>query len=232
MAKADLMQKGAMPFARQMMMFKENIGTYAVILGLSPEQVATQAVDADYYNQVVANHNLVQVHAQGWTALKKSLRRGKKSDVLESLPGLNLDYSAAPVPAGVEQRFRVLVRQIKLSPHYDLTMGVRLGIEATDRPAPDYSALQPKITAVVNGDRVMLGWDWQGFRAFLDQCEFQVDRNDGRGFGPLTHSTVPGSVDKTPFPAVQTVWRYRAIYHANNVQVGQWSQIVSVTVPQ
>jgi len=42
-----------------------------------------------------------------------------------------------------------------------------------------------------------LGWDWQGFRAFLDQCEFQVDRNDGRGFGPLTHSTVPGSVDNS-----------------------------------
>lgn len=57
------MQKGAMPFARQMMMFKENIGTYAAILGLTPEQVAAQAADAAYYNQVVMNHSLVQVHA-------------------------------------------------------------------------------------------------------------------------------------------------------------------------
>ena len=231
MAKTDLMGRRDMQFAEQMLMFKNNIGKYAAILGLTPAQVAAQAADADYYNYVVLNHGTVLNHAKGWTALKKSLRRSNGSTEVTEMPDLVLP---APVPAvapGVEQRFRALVRRIKLNVNYTLTIGAMLGIEAMSRSAPDYVTIQPKISAVVSGDHVELGWDWQGYRAFLDLCEFQVDRSDGMGFVPLTHSTVPGSVDKTPFPAVTVPWRYRAIYHANNARVGQWSQIASVAVP-
>jgi hypothetical protein len=123
------------------------------------------------------------------------------------------------------------VRLVKASPNYTPAIGVELSIEAVDHAAPDFTALQPKLTATVNGDHVDLGWDWQGHRAFLDLCELQVDRADGHGFGPLTSSTKPGSLDTTPFPAARTCWRYRAIYRVGHKAVGQWSQIASVIVP-
>ena len=38
-------------------------------------------------------------------------------------------------------------------------------------------------------------------------------------------------MDTTPFPAAPAKWTYRAIYHVDDAQVGQWSAPVSVTVP-
>ena len=54
-----------------------------------------------------------------------------------------------------------------------------------------------------------------------------VDRNDGNGFVFLVINT-----DPTPLPAPGTnaVWNYKAIYRLHDEQVGQWSDVVSVTV--
>ena len=67
-------------------------------------------------------------------------------------------------------------------------------------------------------------------RAWLTGCEIQVDRADGKGDGLLTVATTASYVDTTPFPATKTVWTYKAIFRANDVEVGQWSQTVSVAV--
>ena len=41
--------------------------------------------------------------------------------------------------------------------------------------------------------------------------------------------TTPGYTDTAPHPATLTRWKYRAIYHADDAQVGLWSAEVSVT---
>lgn len=46
-----------------------------------------------------------------------------------------------------------------------------------------------------------MGWGWQGYRAFLDQCELQADRADSRGFVLLAIDTAPGYTDTQPFPS-------------------------------
>lgn len=234
MAKIDLIPKSDGAFAAQMRTFQQNIGKHAAILGITPEQVAGQSADADHYYYVVHCQQLMLNTAKAWTTRRKSVRKGDtRTDgtVLDSdTLAINLPPPPPPVLPGVEQRFRKLVRRVKASVNYRPAIGLELGIEAVDHAAPDYVTIQPKITAKVNGDHVELGWDWQGCRAFLDLCEFQVNRNDGHGFVPLTHSVIPGSLDETPFPAVPAVWRYRAIYHAGGRQVGQWSQPASVTV--
>jgi hypothetical protein len=76
---------------------------------------------------------------------------------------------------------------------------------------------------MVSGEAVHIGWGNNGSRAFLSGCEIQVDRGDGKGYGLLT-------VDTQPFPAGKAVWSYKAIYRADDAQVGQWSQVVSVAV--
>ncbi|MCX7110112.1 MAG: hypothetical protein NTX45_08280 [Proteobacteria bacterium] len=62
--------------------------------------------------------------------------------------------------------------------------------------------------------------------------EIWVDRNDGNGFVFLIINTEPNTTDTTPLPAPGTsaVWNYKAIYRLHDEQVGQWSDVVSVTV--
>ena len=67
--------------------------------------------------------------------------------------------------------------------------------------------------------------------AWLDLCELQVDRGDGKGFIPLAFDTTPGYTDTAPFPATPVKWTYRAIYRVGDTQVGIWSAPVSITVP-
>ena len=93
------------------------------------------------------------------------------------------------------------------------------------------ATLQPDLTARISGERVDVGWGWQGNRAALDLCEIQVDRADGKGAVLLTYDTAPGYVDFAPFPAAPAKWTYRAIYRVDDAQVGQWSAPASVTVP-
>ena len=80
------------------------------------------------------------------------------------------------------------------------------------------------------GNHVLIKWGWGGHEVFLDLCELQVDRGDGKAFVLLTYDTTPGYTDTQPFPAVPAKWTYRAIYRVGDSQVGQWSSPVSVTV--
>ncbi len=36
--------------------------------------------------------------------------------------------------------------------------------------------------------------------------------------------------DTTPFPAAKTIWSYKAIYHAGEALIGNWSATVSIAV--
>jgi hypothetical protein len=84
---------------------------------------------------------------------------------------------------------------------------------------------RPTLSALINGTRVDVGWDWSGFANFLDQIEIQVDR--GQGFIPLAFDTTPGYVDTQPFPAAPVKWTYQAIYRVGDNRVGQWSQLLA-----
>ena len=231
MAKGDLILKGDLAFGAQMKTFKNNIGPVAASLGLTPVQVAQQAADSDYYNYVHDCQNLVLNHSKAWTALKQLTRAGKVAGEFNGLGALVLPAAVPPVAPGVERRFRTLVRQCKASVNYSPAMGEGLGIEAAHHTPPDWQALQPVIRVRVTGNRVRVEWGWQGHRVFLDQCEIQVDRGDGNGFVLLTYATVPGYMDKTPFPDAPVKWLYRAIYRVADAQVGQWSSVTGVTVP-
>jgi hypothetical protein len=230
MAKADLILKSDLAFGAQMKTFKNNIGPVAASLGVTPEQVAAQAADSEYYNYVLVCHNLMQAHSKGWTATKKLVRAGKMKGEFNGLGSPVLPDPVPSVSPGVERRFRALLRQAKASPNYSPSIGEGLGIEAVNHAAPDYATLQPVLTLSISGGQVLVGWSWQRHRLFLDQCEIQVDRGDGRGFVLLTYTVTPGYTDKTPFPTVPVKWLYRAIYRVNDEQVGRWSQVTSITV--
>lgn len=127
-------------------------------------------------------------------------------------------------PEGTLTRIFDLVQEIKKINACTDSMCVDLGIIGPEEAPPDFDELRPNLTAKRMADHVKLGWTWQGKRRFLDQCEIQVDRADGKGWQNLTFDTTPGSEDTHLMPLALTKWLYRAIYRVDDVRVGQWSE--------
>lgn len=228
--KSDPIQKKDLAFAGQMNTFKTNIPTYATVLKLTTDQVSGQAADAAAFDYWVKCMNIMHKDAQQFTNWKNLLRDGG-TPPSGGAPGVPVLPDPVPdVAPGIETRFRALVQITKNSTSYNVGIGEALDIEGAQQNPPDYSTLMPVLTLRINGNRVEIGWGWQGYAAYLDQIELQVDRNDGKGYVGLTYDTTPGFTDPTPFPATPAKWTYRGIYRLNEAQVGQWSSPVSITV--
>ena len=236
MAKTDFVKVRDMDFITQMLLFKNIIGNYAALLELTPAEVAAQAVDGDYFNYIFECQQSIQSSSLAMTALKKTIRAGRTPPVpgvpgAASGPVFPAYPAAVPVAAaGVEGRFRALVKKIKLHPRYTLTIGEHLGIESPDHTAPDLNTVQPVIRLALSGNHVHVRWGWGGHSVYLDMIELEVDRGDGQGFGLLNFDTTPGYTDPAAMPAALTKWKYRAIYRVGDHRVGLWSNEASITV--
>jgi hypothetical protein len=231
MPKGNYIQGNDNAFSAQLKTFKNNIGGYATTLNVAPAQVSAQAADSDYLEYVLKCLGIMQNAAQQWTGWKDLTRDGGTLPTAGAPVPPTLPAVVTAVAPGVEVRFRALVKQIKANANYNPSIGEALGIEGAHQTPPDYTTLQPQIDVTLNGNQVNVDWGWGGNAAFLDLCELQVDRGDGKGFGLLAYDTTPGYTDTTPFPAAPVKWIYRAIYRVADSQVGQWSLPVSVTVP-
>ena len=86
--------------------------------------------------------------------------------------------------------------------------------------------MKPIFTIVLQAGHPNIVWKKQG----MDALEIHVDR--GAGFAFLALDTVPDYLDTAPLPApgASAVWKYKAIYRLRDEQVGQWSDIASVSV--
>jgi hypothetical protein len=155
---------------------------------------------------------------------------GTKLMVLPVFVAPALPTGAAPVNTGALNRIFAQVQDIKNGGQCSDKDAATLGIVGSVQPGPDYTTLQPVFTVSIVGGQVLVKWGWGGYADFLDACEIQVDRGDGKGFNLLAMDTTPGYTDTQPFPAAKTVWTYRAIYQVDDARVGVWSQPVSIAV--
>jgi hypothetical protein len=229
--KADYIQPNDDAFNAQLQTFKNTIGNYSTLLGLTTPQVAMQSADAAYFDYTLKCMNLMANGSLQWTGWK-NLARGGGTPPASGAPVAPVFPTAVPVmPPGIEVRFRALVQLIKANPNYNETIGKALDIEGAQQVGPDLTTIQPAIDAIITGNHVFIKWGWGGNGAYLDVCELQVDRGDGKGFGLLTFDTTPNYTDTQAFPAAPATWTYRAIYRVGDAQVGVWSNPVSVTVP-
>jgi len=213
--------------------FKLKLPGYATALALASGQVTAAVADCGFLQYVLDSWLL---GARAWlkscTGAALALQTGAGAGAM-TLPVFTppaLPTGVTPVAPGALERIFALVQVIKAGGKCTDAIGADLGIIGTQESAPDLSTVQPVLGAKVSGAGVQVKWNWNGNRAWLSSCEIQVDRGDGHGFGPLTIDTTPKYTDTQPFPATRTVWTYRAIYRADDVQVGLWSQPVSVTV--
>jgi len=230
MPKSDYLQKADELFGGQLNTFKLNIGNYATAFSLTAPQIAAQAADADYFNYVIACQASVQNGAEQWTAWKKLTREGGEPPATGTPMPPTFPTAVPATAPGVEVRFRALVKQLKAHGAYNEAVGTALGIEGAEITGPDVATLQPELKLSASGDMVKVGWGWQGYRDFLDQCEIQVDRGGAGGWELLAIDTTPNYLDTAPVPAAPAKWKYRAIYRVDDARVGQWSGVEEIVV--
>lgn len=228
MPKHDHVKAKDADFNAQLQTFKNNIGAYKVLLGLTDAQIASQAADADYFNQLLCCADISNNHTQQQTGWKNIIRHGGTGPVSGAPVPPTYPSAATPVPPGIEKRFRDLANLIKAHPNYNTAIGEALGIEGDHVSAPDYTSLKPELKLELSGGQSFVRWSWQGKSAFLDLLELHVDR--GSGFALLAMDTTPNYLDTTPAPATPQKWTYKAIFRIGDQRIGQWSDEVSIII--
>lgn len=212
--------------------FALKLPDYVTTLVLAAARVTDVVADARWLAYLLGPW-LLAVRNHGKAATQALEQAASGTGGVLALPA----FTAPPLPDGVAARpegalLRVfdLVQEIKENDVCTDAMCQDLGILGAEQGAPDLATLRLDLTAIVAAAGVQLGWGWQGYGKFLDQCEIQVDRADGKGWTILTFDTTPNYTDTAPFPTTLTKWKYRAIYRVDDAPVGLWSAEVSVSV--
>jgi len=197
------------------------------MLGITDAEILAATNDAIAFNYIVGNQNVAQTFEQNYMTFKILARKGgsgqlgayPKAPVLPAPP-------ATIVPPNIEGRFRASVQRLRSHPSYTPAIGEDLGIEG---PIETFVAKEGKpkfhIELMPEG-QPNLRWVKGKFEGV------EIWKDDGKGFRKLDRDMKPDYPDMSPLPAEGTfvVWRYKMIYLMDDKPVGNWSEVVSVTV--
>lgn len=198
---------------------------YQDILGISDADIATLKSDAVCMRRLLTRHHQIQSYAHNNTALKNHMRDGGAGNADWSKPPEYGDFDL--VAPGIIPRLSMLVAAIKANKNYTEAIGKDLqliGAEIVKDPLNWKPVLSNKSSA----GHPVIGWT-KGQAAAI---EIWADRSDGNDFVFYTINTEPDTVDTTPLPpkGAGVNWKYKAIYRLHDEQVGQWSDVMSISV--
>lgn len=204
---------------------------YATTLGLSPAQTSAALADALWLVYVLqAWLGAIRTWTVACTnaATDAQTGDGTKLCVLPVFAPPALPVGGTPVNTGALNRIFAVVQLIKESNGCTDAIASDLAIVGSVQPGPDLTTIAPVFTVTRATTGVNVNWGWGGNAAYLDMIELQVDRGDGKGYGPLVFDTTPGYLDTCPQPAVLTNWKYKGIYRVGEQRVGVWSQEMTI----
>ncbi len=118
-----------------------------------------------------------------------------------------------------------LLARIKTNKNYTAAIGQDLWLIGTHTPI-DPTTWKPVLSIQNNAGHPTVIWT----KGDATAIEIWVDRGDEAGFVLLTMNTEPNTADGSPLPpnGTSAVWKYKAIYHYHDTQVGQWSDVISM----
>ncbi len=214
-------------FALQLENFNSKLPTYAATLDVTPTEMAQSAADSAFFSSVVSAQETIQTYAEAITGYKDLARYGRGDEVLPGFPNMPpFIMPSPPVAAKIEKRFSLLCQRIKASLNYSKTIGEDLGIESTDSIFNPEAGKPVIKTAFSSGGHLVLKWKKGKFQGV------EVWKDTGAGWQKLDIDTSPDYTDKSPLPPAgqSATWQYKMIYLYKDAVVGQWSDIVTVTV--
>ena len=200
---------------------------YAALLDVSAIDLAVLKADADAFRYTWHAQTDVLAYSQHWTSYKSVLRNGG-SGTADWPIALEL---ATPVPPavspGIIARLAALAAHIKTHKNYTSAIGQDLWLIGSTQII-DPSTWKPILTIQNQAGHPIIVWT----KGQASSIEIWVDRSDNNNFVLLTINTEPNTTDNSPLPAAGTsaLWKYKAIYRLHDELVGQWSDVISVSV--
>jgi len=204
--------------------FSGKFATASTGLGFLAADVTSVNNDAAMYNYLI---NLVEIFTtakEQRVNYKNLIKDGPLGSPGGTLP-VAPTVAAAPaaVAPGIFPRIAQLVQRIKNSPTYTEAIGRDLGVIGAEQ-LMDATIVKPVLKLVFKGGQVEVQW----VKGDADAVHIETDKGTGT-WQFLAIDTVPHYPDTTPITA-PGVWKYRAMYMVNDERVGQWSDVVSITV--
>jgi hypothetical protein len=203
-----------------------SLPSYAASFTISDEDLARLKADAVAFRYTLLTMGGMQACSQNWTNFKNHLRDGVGSGEWPVIPALPQPI-ASPVNCGIIPRLSALIAQIKVNTNYTEAIGKDLWIIGS-KQIIDLTTWKPILNIKIQAGHPIIMWN-KGNAAAI---EIWVDRGEGNNFTQLAINTEPNTADNGPLPAPGTsaMWRYKAIYLLHDERVGQWSDVISVSV--
>lgn len=203
------------------------VSTHGATVGLSAGEITQAATDAGMASMVVNGQSLYTSKSQEWTEYKRLILY---ADLNTSLPGQPVPPVVGTVTLGalaaIVARFRQRAERIKAHPNYTPAIGEDCRIVA---PAPGPPGVpKPSLAgAAETAFAVRLTFAMLGH----DQIEIYSLRTGDADWVLITVDTNSPYVDGRPpvVPNTPEVRQYRARFKDNDLPVGDWSDVVSVT---
>jgi len=221
------LQKNDEKFAVQLANFSSKLPGYKDIFSISDAELAEAEADSVYFTWAVTSAKKITDYKKSWIGFKNILRLDTGNPELNPVPETS---TITPIPdevlPGIQSRFLIQAKRIKAHKNYTEAIGQNLGIEASFSNRLPLESVQPILKAVLNGGRVNLQWKKSTYDAIV------IEKDTGSGFVFFDKDLRPNFVDPTPLPAgnESAVWRYRAMYMFKDEKVGNWSDVVTITV--
>jgi hypothetical protein len=211
---------------------------HGAALGLSAPQIAAAVADCRWLIYLLGSYRPAErAAAKANTDFMREAQTGTGEAVLVlpdfDPPPLPPADAAAGLPAVVPQKPGALTRIFSLvqviKESASESVATDLGIVGAEAPPPPPAGeMQPVIKVKRVGAHNVVEWGWNGLRDHVDMLQIQVDR--GQGWVDLAYDSTPDYNDTHPHPAALTTWKYRAIWRADDAQIGIWSAEVSIVV--
>lgn len=207
--------------------FDAKLPFYAAKYGITPEEVAQIQQDAAVFASILNYRDQLNAHVTAMTGLKNIVRDGTKDNSALQVPMPPTPMFSGSVVPGIFARATAIANRIKSHFNYNIADGNELGLEGVESSI-NFIDLKPLIIIrLVSGGHPEIVWKKQG----MDGIEIHKEDANGN-MQLLAFDSSPNYVDLSPLPPKGTsiIWRYRVIYLRKDQRVGQWSDVVSITV--
>ena len=202
----------------------------ATPLGFSAAEVTAFVLDCHYCLFVCRAAADADSNARAWVQARETLLSGNSNSGILAFPNGTLPtqpVTAAPLP-GILTRFRAFAKRVKGSPSYTPAVGQALRLVGSTSPVDPANA-KPKLRVKpLPMFQSELQWPRLSFSGALTRSQ----RDGEAGWTDHGIKTSNTFVDDRPLAEANKpeVRRYQQIYVRNDVPVGQWSDVVEVTL--
>lgn len=227
MPKAYYLPRGDEGKSTWLQNFAAKLTIYAIKYGIISEEVADMQNCAVVFAGSLQYKEQLERYLKSYIEFKDLLRNAPLGSKPIEPPTPPMHMFGGPIVPGIFARCTALVARIKAHPNYSVADGYDLGIEGSEI-SKDVKELKPIITIrLVKGGYPEIVWKKKG----MDGIEIQKEDENGN-WQRLATDMSPNFIDPSPLPPKGTsvVWRYRVIYIQKDQHVGQWSEMVSITV--